>query len=303
MKVIEKTGDLAVSVCTTCQCLWLQGDEAVVRLTKELTLKGRDSIPPEILEHQVRFMEQDQQERRELEVGEMDPPDSAWKVALSVTGVPVFDRDDSIPKSFPGLTVSIALALVLVASVTMPNSLQAAIDFGLVPSDPWRYGGLTFLTSFFLHADLAHLLFNIAFLLLFGSQMERILGRARFVTVLGLALVAGGVLHVAFNTSSTLPVVGASGAVSGLILAFVVVRPTARIVLFLWRPFLLVMGWFRVPAALFAVLWAFFQIPAIAPGSPVAGMAHVGGALAGIVLGLRARSFLRLRQETAQSIC
>lgn len=111
------------------------------------------------------------------------------------------------------------------------NEVQGALDrmpntrFGLVPSVS---SPVTFITYQFLHADFMHLLGNMWFLWIFGFALEDRWGRAMFGGMYFLAGICGGLLHVAISQGSTLPLVGASGAITGAMAAFLVVLPHAR---------------------------------------------------------------------------
>ncbi len=182
-----------------------------------------------------------------------------------------------------------------------PNALQAFIyEYGLVPlryfSGSWgarvglERGDVTpFVTNTFLHGGFLHIILNLWTLYIFGPALEDRLGHGRFAVLYLLAGIAASVTHAAFNATSAVPVVGASGAIAGVIAAYAVRFPFAWIrvlVLIVVIPL-----FFDIPALLFAGIWFFMQVlqgtselmlPAL--GGGIAWWAHIGGFIAGLVL-------------------
>lgn len=135
---------------------------------------------------------------------------------------------------------------------------------------------VTLVTSMFLHADTAHLVVNMVVLISFGSIVERELGSWRLSTIYLVAGIAGGVLHALMDPNSRVPVVGASGALSGLFATAFLLDPKGKIfLLFIPMPFWIGMIVFVVAHAVFVTTgWV----------SEVAWLAHVGGLLGGFVM-------------------
>jgi len=183
-----------------------------------------------------------------------------------------------------------------------PDARQSFIfQFGVVPARitallqgaPATVPGpslLPILTSMFLHASWMHLIFNMWALYIFGDNIEDYLGHFRYLLLYLTTGVAASLLHVLFNPGSRVPSVGASGAIAGVMGAYFVLYPTARVltlvpflfVFFLWLPAWVVLGvWF---------LGQFLSGAAtsIAYSSQTSGgiafWAHVGGFLAGVGL-------------------
>ena len=150
---------------------------------------------------------------------------------------------------------------------------------------------LSVLTSMFLHGDVLHIAFNMWSLWIFGNNVEEAFGRAGYLAM----YLAGGILatlgYAAFNPDSTIPLVGASGAIAAVMGAYLVLFPTHRI--------LSLLGFFfvPVPAALFIGIWFIGQF-GVDPSSNVAWEAHVAGFLFGVVIALVLRIPLLRRLET-----
>ncbi|HEY5685854.1 MAG TPA: rhomboid family intramembrane serine protease [Acidimicrobiia bacterium] len=159
-------------------------------------------------------------------------------------------------------------------------------DGDVRPVFPEKSVPLSIVESMFMHANLIHLASNMWILWIFGNNVEDRLGRGRYVLFyLGTGVVAT-FAHVAFNASSTIPVIGASGAIAGVMGAYLVMFPTARVVSVI-PPFFFIP--FRVPAAVFLLLWAFAQFSISATDPQVAWIAHVGGFGAGALYALATR--------------
>lgn len=135
---------------------------------------------------------------------------------------------------------------------------------------------LAMLTSMFLHGGWAHVLFNMWFLWIFGNNVEEALGRWRYLLLYIIGGVAATLTFVVANQGSTIPLVGASGAVAAVLGAYVVLFPKHRI--------LSLLGWLvvPVPAAVFLGVW--FVLQFTLGGSNVAWEAHAGGFIFGFAL-------------------
>jgi membrane associated rhomboid family serine protease len=194
----------------------------------------------------------------------------------------------------PWATYTIVAANVLIHFRVTWNtnfviSDRVARTFGF---DPASFGNLsampTLVTSMFLHGDLVHLFGNMVFLLVFGRRVENQLERINFLAFYLTTGISAALAHVLMEPDSSSPLIGASGAVSGVLGAFFICNPRARINLVL-EPVLI---YFlrrliiRAPAWIFLPVWFFLQISMGLKqhGSNVAFWAHVGGFLAGAVL-------------------
>jgi membrane associated rhomboid family serine protease len=139
---------------------------------------------------------------------------------------------------------------------------------------------LTLVTSMFLHGGWEHLLGNMIYLWVFGDDIEEALGPLRFLIFYLLCGIVAALVFVAFNMHSTTPLIGASGAISGVLAAYLLLRPCARVSVFVLRVFV------RVRAYWVIGFWALLQIFLLSQHSDdgVAYLAHVGGLAAGAIL-------------------
>jgi membrane associated rhomboid family serine protease len=160
--------------------------------------------------------------------------------------------------------------------VAVPGAVQA-IPGGPVAVPEW----LTLITYQFLHGGILHLFFNMLFLWVFGDNVEDAMGHVMFLAFYLLCGVAGGLAHALFMPSSPLPLVGASGAIAGVIAAYLMLHPRVRVWVLVFRIVPL-----RTPAWLVLGFWAVWQVIMVvaATSDGTAWWAHVGGMAAGAVL-------------------
>lgn len=227
---------------------------------------------------------------------------------------------DTIPSRHPPIaTRGLILAnfLVFVMELSLPErGLERVFYlFGIVPArfthPAWaEWLGLPvdnywpFLTSMFLHAGWFHLISNMWTLWIFGDNVEDRMGPVRFLLFYLLCGVAAGVVHVVFNRWSTVPTVGASGAIAGVMGAYFLLFPRSRVVVLM--PLLFWPIFVEVPAVLYLGVWFASQFlngawALLGPGQVggIAWWAHVGGFAAGMAtfgLFLRRRRYHRRRQ-------
>ncbi|GIW70773.1 MAG: rhomboid family intramembrane serine protease [Planctomycetota bacterium] len=227
---------------------------------------------------------------------------------------------DSVPsRRAPVVTIALIasnVAVFLYEATLTPHELQQLLDrFALVParlSDPaanWLEAYLPLLTSTMLHGGWAHVLGNMWMLWIFGDNVEDRFGRANFLGFYFGCGVLAGLMHCASAPDSPVPTIGASGAVSGVMGAYFLMFPRARVIVLV--PVLFYPLLFLLPAASFMVLWFVMQLMgglvALGAGPEVGGVAwwaHIGGFAAGAAFclllgrpGAEQRRLMRERRE------
>lgn len=180
--------------------------------------------------------------------------------------------------------IIVANIIVFLQSLSDPESYQLLIhNYGLVPVQIIHGTNiLSLVTSMFLHADILHLGLNMFFLLVSGDAVERELGNFRFLGLyLGFGVIAG-LFHSYLNSTSTIPTIGASGAIFGVLAAFAILFP------FRWLFKLFGFIPIPMPAILFVFITIVTESAYVSSGivENVAHTAHVGGFLAGVFLTL-----------------
>jgi len=210
-------------------------------------------------------------------------------------------HDDNPTELAPVLTVGLIGACVLVflwqSSLGEEGGLRAIYSFGLIPAVLFDHVVLTeelarvpatatLVTSMFMHGGWGHLLGNMLYLWIFGNNIEDRLGHGRFILFYLLCGLAAAFAQALPDTASQVPMVGASGAISGVLGAYLLLFPHARILVLIpigFYPYTL-----RLPALAVLGLWFLLQLissMATTPGEGgVAFGAHIGGFVAGLAL-------------------
>jgi len=221
-------------------------------------------------------------------------------------------KDENPGGRFPLITVGIIAAnlIVFLYQMALPEEVlnRFILRYGMIPAEllgraPSLYGGppaaVTLVTSQFLHGGLFHLLGNMLYLWIFGNNIEDLLGRVRFVIFYLLCGILAAGAHVVLNPLSTLPMVGASGAIAGVLGAYLINFPRHRVLVLVVLIFFFTTIY--VPAFLVLGLWFVMQFLYIlgevggGQATNVAYMAHIGGFVAGIWLVGRLRPRHRWR--------
>jgi len=148
---------------------------------------------------------------------------------------------------------------------------------------PGKLVYLAIMASLFLHASPQHLFGNLLFLWVFGNDLEERWGRIRFLLLYVLGGIVATMAHVLTDPSSTIPMIGASGAIAAVMGAYVIVEPTSRIkTIIFFGPMLLR----KVKAVWLLLGWLLLQLLLVGADSGVAWAAHVGGFAFGMLLGI-----------------
>ncbi|MFN7132332.1 MAG: rhomboid family intramembrane serine protease [Myxococcales bacterium] len=205
-------------------------------------------------------------------------------------------KDDNPTSRAAVLTMLLIAANVVVFGwqVTHPRGMEwVVLAYGVIPVEVLtgtRVGPsgivpppFTTLSSMFLHGSVAHLLFNMLFLWIFGNNIEDALGRVRFVLFYLACGVAAALVQIVVSGPSDIPMVGASGAIAGVLGAYLVLYPHARVLTLV--PIFIFIQFIWLPAGLFLAIWFIFQlVSSFGGGGGVAWYAHIGGFVAGVVL-------------------
>ncbi len=185
-------------------------------------------------------------------------------------------------------------ALVRLATLPPDHAIRIIDTLAIVPirlltPSEWPQQGMTLVTSTFLHAGWVHLAGNLLYLLVFGPAVQARMGWMRFTGLYLLSGAAGGVLFALANPLSTSPLVGASGAIAGVLGAHLVLEPSSRITVLV--PIIVIFKVASLPAGFVILLWFALQVAStlapVADGaniSQVAWLAHIGGFMTGILL-------------------
>ncbi|TVR04714.1 MAG: rhomboid family intramembrane serine protease [Deltaproteobacteria bacterium] len=268
--VHDRKRAVEVDVCEHCNALWLDRDEC--RLLGEIALvAGQD---------RSRFTDGE-----ESNFGTV-----RGYVFRLLTGLPgeVWNpthRRPVVNWSLLGVLVLAFVAQIWAAIAHMEGTLDPDAwtpyhGLWLVPEQVWSLEHVqTLVTHALLHGGIAHLAANLYFLWLFGDNVEDHLGRLRYLALFTAAALAGGLLHTVVPGDPSVPLVGASGGIAGVMGAYLVIFPRIRLrVVWLFIPL-------RLPAVVFMGVWVLLQVLLmLTPETMISWQAHIGGFVAGLVL-------------------
>ncbi len=220
-------------------------------------------------------------------------------------------RDSVRPRRTPYVNISLILLNIGVFLFTLNLSpgelLRLFNEYGVIPrafvlsllqgASP-EQTFLPFVTSIFLHGGWLHLLGNMLYLWVFGDNVEDRLGHGGYLLFYLAAGAAGSFAHIAANIQSEIPTIGASGAIAGVLGAYLIFFPRARVLTLIPIGFFLTTA--RLPAPLFLFIWFILQLlnaslaGLVSGAQTVAWWAHIGGFLAGFGLALGLSLYKRL---------
>lgn len=202
-------------------------------------------------------------------------------------------KDDNPRTGWPVVNfIIIGLNIVVfIYQFTLPQT-QAEhfiLKYAAIPSSIMQgYQLHTLFTSMFLHGGIAHILFNMLYLYIFGDNVENSMGSGRYVAFYLICGVGAATAHILSNPHSNLPMLGASGAISGVMGAYAVLFPRARVLVLV--PIFFFITTVRIPALLLLLIWFLIQLSSglasfgLESGGGVAWFAHIGGFLIGVAL-------------------
>lgn len=216
--------------------------------------------------------------------------------------VPLWDNNPIRSIRFQTVTILLILAnglvFLLQTGLLIPVSQEAVTSFAVVPAELINEGflgkptqvtpqpiavpeGLTLLTYMFLHGNFLHLIGNMLFLWVFGDNVEDAMGHTRFLFFYLLCGIFAGLTHALIAPQSELPLIGASGAVAGVIAAYLMLHPNVRV--WVLAPYMIPL---RISAGLTIGAWIILQIVSLFldKGGTTAWWAHIGGLAAGAIL-------------------
>src|SRR5262245_28765633 len=270
-------GLLQVERCDRCKGVWLDGGELetirrLVRKTLRITPARRR------LEH-IALQERQLWEVHQAKVASEESAISISRfewLFMFLTRLPVEVHNPVL--RFPKATLLLILANIVVFLAGGTGSI--AMNYGFVPAQLRHFQNVfSLITSMFIHANIQHVAINMYFLYTFGDNVEDYFGSLNFICFYFLCGASAGLAHFAANIHSVIPAIGASGAISGILAAYMLVFPRRRI-------YWMILIWpLKIRALWYGIGWAALQvINAARGGGRVAWYAHLGGFAAGLVL-------------------
>lgn len=205
-------------------------------------------------------------------------------------------KDDNPTRSFPFCTIIIITMNILIFFYQISlgeGTGKFILQMALIPYEIVHFTELhsspiipplaTFFTSLFAHANLLHLGGNMLYLWIFGNNIEDALGHLRFLVFYFTCGIMATLCHIAIDPNSTVPLVGASGAIAGILGAYLLLYPGAGVYTVIFIIFFIRI--IKLPAAFVLSLWFLIQLINMkGTGGGVAWYAHIGGFAAGFIL-------------------
>ncbi len=274
---------IPIDVCKRCHFLWFDPDEfekapasqKEVNIPKEeFSPQGKEAIGKMKLEGL-----KSKRPHVEMEL----TPDTWGDFLVGMFGLPV-EAESSPVRKLPILTWFLATIISVFSLLALTNLDWTLQNFALYPDRVWEYGGLTIIFSFFLHGSLWHLIGNVYFLLILGDNIEEYLGRFRYLFLIAFSAIIGSILHVLFDPNPSIPVLGASGGISGILVFYFLKYPHSRIELFVGLSTFRY-RWVSVSAQSAIIFWTMLQLLEasfqLTGASHISALSHLGGALVG----------------------
>ena len=239
-----------LDACRPCQLVWFDPTEF-----ETLPSLPRPPAPPAIpqdrLEDIAREQAQHIADRYAPAPGSDFTPMGSLPGLWGFLGLPAEEEQGFLERS-PWVTWVLAAVMTLASSYALADP-SAVESFGLVPSETFRAGGLTFLTSFFMHSSILQLLAAVYFLVAFGDNTEDLLGSLNYALLVVVAVVVGGAAHTVFASDPNAPFVGGGAGIAGIVFFYGLKFPRRRLRYFFSY------GSFGMPAAAIAVVWLLAQ--------------------------------------------
>lgn len=275
--------------CDACSGIWTDKHEAYLAAVYNKGHPKLDKLASSMAAHV-----HEQEKFKELVEGLEDLRSGGGGVLIGIQGV--LPLGDDIPKNrFP----FIILGLILLNTASTITALVSGdfeafcTEMGLVPAQIMAGHNLfTLFSNMFCHVSVAHLAGNMAFLWIFGTHVEDAFRHAYFVVFYLLCGMAANLAHLAVNLNSTVPCVGASGAIAGVMAAYLILYPSSNLKILVGGIVL------ALPAWVYLIGWFTVQLLAwmlsSESGGGIAWFAHIGGFVCGVMITYPLRSYLRV---------
>lgn len=271
---------IPLDVCRGCQLLWFDADE--FEAMPPPPPPPPRTAPTEIDERLAAARATAVVRKMQREAAERAPDLTDLRLLPALLGMPV--ELHGTRRCGPSWATWLTAAAITAISIVAFLDVELRLQLAFVPEQTWRFGGATMITAFFVHGGWWHLLGNLYFFLVFGDDVEDFLGRPRWLLLVVGATVAGALLHALGTPDRSVPCVGASGGISGLLTFYALRFPRARLGTYLWM--LRIPQWVTFPAWGGFAVWVLMQLLVLTEQltgfGRVSALAHLGGAMAGV---------------------
>lgn len=280
--VINDDNSIRLDVCTKCCFVWFDGKEYESLPKREIPkTEEKEKLPLEAGKALTLLKIENMKKSERLSKGiyKDSPPGYLHQKILGYLGFPIENNSYTL-KHAPIITWLIGFLMVAFTLIFIRDPDSSIKDLGLIPNKYTRFFGFTFITSFFLHAGFAHLFGNLYFLLVFGKNVEDVLDKKKYILMIITAALAGDLMYIIFTQDKSIPSVGASAGISGILTYYCLRFPDASLSVFYF--IYIKWGWLRVNVKVFMLFWIVLQvliaIHETSGTTDVSGLAHLGGA-------------------------
>ncbi|MFC1898682.1 rhomboid family intramembrane serine protease [Candidatus Cloacimonadota bacterium] len=282
----DGTEHMDIDICTHCYQFWFDKYEFENLPREQEEIEPDSDLHPKSQEVLTKYKLMELESKYEPErkgKSFIRNPDNFWEYVAGFFGLPV-EEDGSFIEFYPFITWAATLLCIVIFVGTVSDLDSVISQFGFIPSLWLRYGGLTIFTSMILHGGWMHLISNSYFLLIFGDNVEDFLGRCRYALLLIGSHVFGLLLHGLFGPDKDIPLIGISGAVSGVMAFYTVMFPKKKIawVGLIFFRFIKISMRVWVYFLIWMLLQIFVILQQVNGGGDVSGLGHLGGVLVGM---------------------
>lgn len=189
----------------------------------------------------------------------------------------------SIPGKKSWLIIFLIALNTALFLISLPRLEEFIFKYGMIPIRIFQgQGSLTIFSSMFFHASFWHLFGNMWFLWVFGNNLEKKLGKIKFLAFYILCGVSSALIYLLLASQKSIPAIGASGAISGVLGGYLILFPRHKIISLV--PIFFFVHLVALPALIFIGIWFLYQLLYIGSQTMVAYWAHIGGFLSGMIL-------------------
>lgn len=212
-----------IDYCRNCASFWFSNGK-LDRLPTDRAGEIPNRMDPDQLARETGALVEVQEVRRR---SAEDEPTEMWTHIIVMMGLPVEENHPSHKQPLATWSIAALCTVVIPITLTYPGSL--VYNLGFIPNEPFRYGGINLLTSFFTHGCWAHLFGNIYSLCVFGDNVEERLGVRSYLLMLLAGSIAGTLAHSLFDSRSGVPLIGVSDSISAIIVYYALQFPRERL--------------------------------------------------------------------------
>lgn len=285
LEVYVSTNETEIDLCPHCQAVWLdRGEAQQLDLTDEHYSVEPFAFDPRLTpdaQKELALLGSEFLQQQHEQLKGNNPPDSLSQKILGYIGFPI-SLSYLKECTQPWISLTLAALIVLVYPFTFQNIEQYGLLFGIIPAQGFFASLARSFSASFIHSEAIHVIGNLYFLLVIGMRIEQQLSNKNFLILLCVSSMSTGLMLALSNSTETVPYIGSSGVLFGLLAYYIIQSPLARWSFVMWignRPF-----WYSLPTFILAIPWVFYTvIIQIYSHHALSAFAVLGGALGGLL--------------------